>query len=142
VSGMSSAAHQLAFHGSIILLYGLLTGIPYGRSVVRKAPDHIVHAWRLIHSALSIGAVLMYSVAALLPAFNVSDSIKHVISLSLIATAYSLGIAMTLGALTGERGLAFKGNGSARMVYVFNALGAFASLIGAAVLVYATYQSM
>lgn len=139
---MNSAAHQLAFHSSIILLYGLLTGIPYGRSVVRKAPDHIVHAWRLIHSALSIGAVLMFSVAALLPSFNVSEVPKQVISISLIVTAYALGIAMTLGAITGERGLALKGSSSAKTVYLFNALGAFASLIGAVVLVYATYQSL
>lgn len=139
---MNTASHQLAFHGAIILLYGLLTGIPYGRSVVRKATDHIVHAWRLIHSALSIGAVLMFSIAALLPAFNVSDPIKQLIALSLIATAYFLGIAMTLGALTGERGLSSRGSSRGKAVYAFNALGAFASLIGAVALVYATYRSL
>lgn len=136
---MNDSGHLLAFNGAIILLYGLLTGIPYGRAVVRKAPDHIVHAWRLIHLALSVGAVLMFSVAALLPSFNVAQTLKQTISISLIVTAYSLGTAMTLGALIGERGLALKGTPGAKIVYIFNAIGAFASLVAAVVLVYATY---
>jgi len=137
-----NAAAQLAFHGSIILLYGLLTGIPYGRAVVRKAPDHVVQAWRLIHLALSVGAVLMFSIAALLPVFNASVFLKQTISVALTATGYLLGMAMTLGAITGERGLAPHGTNRAKIVYLFNALGAFTSLIAAIALVVATYCSL
>jgi hypothetical protein len=139
---MSTPASQLAFHGSVTLLYGLLMGAPYGRAIVRKAPDHVVAAWKLIHLALSVGAALMFAVAAVLPMLSASETTKSIISISLIVTSYSLGTAMTMGALTGERGLAPKGSAKARIVYAFNALGAYASLVAAVVLVYATYCSL
>ena len=44
-----SLTKQLIFHGSIILLVGLLCGAPYGRAIVRCKLEATVQAWRLAH---------------------------------------------------------------------------------------------
>ena len=139
---MNASAHQLAFHGSIILLYGLLMGAPYGRAIVKKAPDHVIAAWRLPHLSLPIGATLMLAMATLLPSFTIAESLKWVMSISLIVSSYSLGFAMTVAALSGQRGLTPKGPMIAKWAYTGNVIGAWSSMISSIVLVYATYCSL
>lgn len=63
---IESSARHLAFHGSVVLLFGLLCGGPYARAIKRAAPAHIVHAWRVAHASLPIGAILMIAVSAVL----------------------------------------------------------------------------
>ena len=63
---METSARYLLFHGSIILLVGFLCGIPYGIAITRKKGDEVLRAWRLAHSALSLGGTTMIAMAAIL----------------------------------------------------------------------------
>ena len=63
---MGVSARYLVFNGAIVLLIGLLCGAPYGRAVVRQAPPHIVHSWRVAHLSLPIGATLMFEILCLI----------------------------------------------------------------------------
>ena len=56
---MIPAARHLAFHGAVVLLFGLLLGAPYARSIKRQAAAHIVNSWRVAHLSLPIGATLL-----------------------------------------------------------------------------------
>lgn len=51
---MHPLAIQLTLHGAIVLLIGLLTGIPYGHAITRKPDENTVRAWRVAHSGLAI----------------------------------------------------------------------------------------
>lgn len=51
---MEEPARHLLFHGVIILLLGLLAGIPYGRAILKKQQDSLIIAWRVAHSALTM----------------------------------------------------------------------------------------
>ncbi len=128
---MDSSSRQLILHGAIVLLYGLLCGAPYGRSINRGAPQRTVDAWRLAHSSLAIGAILMLIVAMVLPVLVVAPAVKWTIALALIVSSYSFCISLTLGPIVGHRGLASGGPLSARLVYLGNLAGAGGSLIGA-----------
>ena len=139
---MLSAARHLVFHGTVVLLFGLMLGGPYARAIKRGAPAHIVNSWRVAHLSLPIGATLMFAVAGLLSSLDVSAPVTWVIALAFIISAYGFCISSPLAALTGQRGLSSEGNGLGKLVYLGNIVGASASLIGAAVFLVAAFLSL
>lgn len=139
---MESSARYLVFHGTIILLIGLLCGAPYGRAINGRAAAHIVHSWRVAHLSLPIGAILMFAVAPLLASFAVVGQIKQLIANLLIVSGYSFCFALPLAAMVGERGLSHRGPLKAKAVFVGNVVGAVTSLLASLALVYAAFESL
>ena len=139
---MEPSARYLVFHGTIILLIGLLCGAPYGRAINAGAATGIVHSWRVAHLSLPIGAILMFAVATLLASFAVVGQIKQLIANLLIVSGYSFCVALPLAAMVGERGLSPGGSLKAKAVFVGNVLGAVTSLLASLALVYAAFESL
>ncbi|GLQ98129.1 hypothetical protein [Dyella mobilis] len=139
---MDLSARHLVFHGSIVLLIGLLCGAPYGRAISRNAPANIVHSWRVAHASLPIGAILMFAVAALLSSFAVTAQVKWLVAIALMVSAYAFSFSLPLAAMSGHRGLSSGSTLSAKLVFTGNVLGSIASLVAALALVYASYVSL
>ena len=139
---MDPSSRHLAFHGAIVLLFGLLLGAPYARAIKRGDAAHIVNSWRVAHLSLPIGAVLMLAVAALLPALVVSVPVQWIIAVALIVSAYGFCLSTPLAAITGQRGLEAGGSRPARWVYLGNMVGAGASIVAAVALLYATFRAL
>ena len=139
---MDTYSRQLVFHGAVVLLIGLLCGAPYGRAVNRKAPEHIVHSWRVAHASIPLGAALMFGVAAVLSDLQGGASLKWVVAVFFIVSSYAFCFSLPLAAVVGHRGLSSRGPTSAKVVYVGNMVGAASSLVAAAVLLYAAYVSL
>ena len=135
-------ARYLVFHGSIVLLLGSLYGGPYRRAINRNAPDTNVHAWRVAHASLPLGATLMFAIAAVLSTLQVGIFLKWLLSIALITSSYAFCVSLPLAALTGHRGLKSGGPLTAWIIYAGNILGAGASLLGTLVLVYAGFVSL
>ena len=134
---MITASRHLVFHGTLVLLFGLLLGAPYGKAINRGAPAHIVNSWRVAHQSLPIAAILMFSVAALLPSLSVSSAISWIIAGCLIVSSYFFCVSMPLAAITGHRGLIRGKTMPENIVLVANVAGAWLSLIATLALVYA-----
>ena len=139
---MEPSARHLAFHGAIVLLFGLLCGGPYARAINKDALPHIVQAWRVAHASLPLGAILMIAVSAVLSHFTAPPVVKWTITVSLAVSSYAFCVSLPLGATVGHRGLSSGGPLSAKLVYAGNMLGAGASLVGAVALVYASLVSL
>ncbi len=139
---MEAFSRQLVFHGAVVLLFGLLLGAPYGRSIKRNAPAHVVNSWRVAHLSLPIGATLMFAIAALLSVLAVPASIKWTIAIALIVSSYGFCVSTPLAAITGQRGLSADGVGLGKLVYLGNMIGAAGSMISAALLLYAAFVSL
>jgi hypothetical protein len=140
---LSLASRHLIFHGALVLLYGLCLGAPYARAVNRGAPAEIVHAWRVAHASLPMGAILMLAVAALLPSLAVGEILGWGLVAALVVSAYAFCISTTLAALTGQRGLNRSlSRGWGRVVHAANMLGAAISLLAAVLLVLAAAASL
>ena len=139
---MNASAHHLMFHGSIVLLYGLLCGAPYARAINRSAPAHVVHSWRVAHASLPMGATLMLVVAASLPVLPDIAALQWTIALALIASSYAFVVALTLAPIVGHRGLSSQGPVAAKLVFVGNFLGALASVVAAVALVLASFLAL
>ena len=129
---------QLIFHGSVILLAGLLCGAPMGRSINAGKTDDVVRGWRVAHSGLIIGALLLFCVALLLPIVTLSDLYDRLMAGTFVVSAYGFLIALPLGAAIRQRGLSST-RGAGQIVYVGNATGAIGSLIGGGMLMIATF---
>lgn len=139
---MESVARHLVFHASVVLVFGLLLGSPYGSAINQKKPAHIVNSWRVAHGSLPIAAGLMLAIAAVLPSFQVSQLVKWLIAGSLIASSYAFCVSMPLAAITDHRGLTRDGKGLQKLVYFGNILGAATSLISALALLHAAFVSV
>ena len=139
---MNEFAQQLIFHGSIILLIGLLAGFPYARVILKKREDNIIHAWRIAHQSLPIGAILLFALAAFVALLDASNATKWTLSILFIVSAYAFAFALILGPIVGERGLTSRGPMSAKLVYSENIVGVITSLIGALLLVYSAWASL
>ena len=132
---MTQAAHQLAFHGAIVLLFALLLGAPYAKAIKSNAPLEVVNSWRVAHQSLSLGAALMFALAAVLPILVKSQLVAWSVAVCFIASSYAFCVSTPLAAITRDRGLTAAGTGMARLVYIGNVVGAASSLIGAIILV-------
>jgi hypothetical protein len=139
---MHAAARHLAFHGAIVLLYGVLLGAPYARAINGNAPAHIVNSWRIAHQSLPIAAALMLAVAGVLSHLTVSQPVLWLIAILFIASNYAFCVSMPLAAVTGHRGLAPGGTGLKRVVFVGNVAGAWLSVAGCLALLYAAAVSL
>jgi hypothetical protein len=139
---MEQSARHLLFHGVIILLLGLLAGIPYGRAILKNEQEKLITAWRVAHSSLSMGSILMFSLVSILPLLSVDLTIKWVIVVLFIVTGYSFTFALYLGPIVGHRGLSSRGPFLAKAVYLGNSTGALASLLGTLVLLFAAWKTL
>lgn len=139
---MEEPARHLMFHAVIVLLAGLLAGIPYGKAMCKKTDARLTEAWRVAHAALPIGATLMLVLSVLLPELAIAVYLKWAISISYILSGYAFTWALILGPYVGHRGLSSKGPIAAKLVYSGNLLGTITSLFGTVVLLYAAWVNL
>jgi len=139
---MEESARYLMFHAAVMLLAGLLAGIPYGRAILKNASQRQVDAWRVAHAALPIGAILLLVLSVSFSGLNVSLTLKWTIAILFIISAYAFMVALLLGPALGHRGLTPEGPVAAKLVYAGNLLGAITSLFGTACLLYAAWLNI
>ncbi|MBW4560150.1 MAG: hypothetical protein KME32_03160 [Mojavia pulchra JT2-VF2] len=132
---MNSLAIQLTLHGAIVLLIGLLSGIPYGYAITKKQDENIARGWRVAHSGLSMGGTTMIAFSAVLSNLELNPVFSSVLVWSSVVSGYGFAIALPYGAWVGHRGLSIEGPSQNKVVYIGNMLGAIGSLIGTLVLI-------
>lgn len=139
---MDIQARYLIFHSALVLVAGLLVGVPYGRAVHRNAPDQIIKAWRLAHDTLTVGPILGLAIASVLSALSVGDPIKSWLAWTWVLSNYGFCFSLPLAAMVGQRGRTLDKPLSNQLVFVGNMVGLSASSVGTAVLLYAAYASL
>jgi hypothetical protein len=132
----------LLFNAVIVLLVGLLAGIPYGIAINQKKSEHIVSAWRLAHASLSVGATTMFAISAVLTHLLVGVATKWLIVAAFVTSGYGFCFALPIAAWVGHRGLSWSTPTSNKIVYLGNSIGAWSSLGGTLVMLYAAYESL
>ena len=139
---MDIQARYLVFHSALVLLAGLLVGVPYGRAVHRNASDHVIRAWRLAHDTLTVGPILGLAIAACLSSLSVGAPIKSWLAWAWVVSNYGFCFSLPLAAMVGQRGHTLDKPLSNQLVFVGNMVGLGASSVGTAVLLYAAYISL
>ena len=139
---MEASARYLMLHAVIVLLAGLLAGIPYGRAILRDTDERLIGAWRVAHAALPMGAILLLVLAVSFSGLDVAINLKWIIAVLFIISAYGFILALLLGPVVGYRGLSSEGPAAAKLVYFGNYLGAISSLSGTVALLYAAWLNL
>jgi hypothetical protein len=139
---MDIQARYLVFNSALVLLAGLLVGVPYGRAIRRNAPDDVIRAWRLAHDTLTVGPTLGLAIAAVLSSLSVDTQIKSWLAWTWAVSNYGFCFSLPLAATVGQRGRTLDKPLSNQLVFVGNMIGLGAASIGAVVLLYAAYVSL
>jgi hypothetical protein len=125
---------SLIFHGTIVIILGLLAGFPYALAVMGE-PGWDLRGWRMAHLEGVMNGLLCLGAAGALRGLALSAGLQRLMTWSFIAMAYGNVVASILGAWTGQRGLEFAAPLSniivfslfaAAVVLVFVALGLLA----------------
>ena len=139
---MDIQARYLVFHSALVLLAGLLVGVPYGRAVHRNAPDQVIKAWRLAHDTLTLGPTLGLAIAAVLSSLSVDASMKSWLAWTWVVANYGFCLSLPLAAVVGQRGHTMDKPLSNQLVFIGNMVGLGASSVGTVVFLYAAYISL
>lgn len=139
---MSQLSLHLVLHASIILLVALVFGAPYARAIKRNAEVQVINSWRVAHQSLTIGALLLFAMAYVLPPLEIPNVLKTAIAVLFIISGYAFTISTPLAAVSKDRGLSAGATGLARLVYLGNVVGAATSLLAAAGLLVAAFLAL
>lgn len=133
---------QLIFHGAVILLVGLLCGAPLGSAVVRGKPEETVRAWRVAHSSLVMGGVLLLALAGIVARLQLGALPLALLVWAFVGSSYGFALVLPLGAHYGHRGLTAAPPFINRVLYIGNIIGATGLLVGTVVLLWAAYRAL
>ena len=126
----------LLIHGTIVLLVGILAGIPFWIGIIRGGQSASIRGWRVEHASL-IGCGLMMLVVSLASShLELSPVLGALLRWALAISGYSFALALTVGAATGRRGLMPRSNAFDTLLFIGHALGAVGATVGVCVFLY------
>ena len=134
---MNDAELILLFHGALVLVVGLLAGVPYGLSMRRGRPERIERAWRVAHSGLTMGGVLLISTSAVLALVAAESSVERIVAYALVASGYGFCVSLPYAAWGGHDSVFWPSRTAASwIISIGNIIGAGGSLLAAICLAY------
>jgi uncharacterized membrane-anchored protein len=133
---------QLIFHGGVILLVGLLCGAPLGSAVVRRKTEETIRAWRVAHSSLVMGGILLLALAGIITQLQLNAWALALLVWAFVASSYGFAVVLPLGAHYGHRGLTSEPPFMNRLIYFGNIIGAVALLVDTIVLIWGAYAAL
>jgi hypothetical protein len=131
----------LLLHGAVILTCGLLSGAPFTLAITGDQGEAVVRPWRLAHSGLTMGGILLVALSGALPRLALGRRALGVLTAAFILSAYGFAVAMPLGAAVGMRGLQFGGPISNQLALAGNLVGVGGSLLGCCLLVIGAWRA-
>ena len=96
-------------HGLVILLVGLLAGVPFATAI--KTGNGREVAWRVVHAGASSGGALVIAIGSMIGHLGMSPAWKAIALVIQIVASYGLVGGMVLAAATGERGIGHRAAG-------------------------------
>ena len=129
---------RLVLHGAIILLVGLLCGLP---SVVEEASGS-GRAWQAAHAALLMLGVWLIATAAVLPLLELARREREALLLTLTGGAYSFMTAVVIQAATGVRAVSPDVGGISLVAFAANLLAVLGTILAASLTVMGAWNAL
>jgi len=76
------------FHGVIIILIGLFSGLIYWQTIIRNKRPEVIRGWRIAHVFLVIEGMFMIIVGLLIPHLALSGPSVRVLVWIIISSGY------------------------------------------------------
>jgi hypothetical protein len=139
---MKRAQLQILLHGLIVLLVGLLCGIPYGRAINHDWGAEAVRGWRVAHFGLVVGGLSLMVVAGVAHLLVLTRRSVALLVYSVVTSAYGFTLALVVAAVGGVRGLNLAGPSLNVIAFLANLGAALASLVWVAVMLLGTIAAL
>jgi hypothetical protein len=130
------SASLLSSVGLLVLFLGFLCGAPLGRAINKNYGEERIRAWRVAHSSLVGGGVMLLAIAANLSNIELPQALKLLASYMLSVSILSFAFALTFGAYKGHRGTERGVGFGSAITYVANMIGVFLSTVSILMLTY------
>lgn len=108
---------RIAFHGVLLVLLGMLVGLPFAEAITSDAGPDTERAWRVAHTSLVAAGTLYIAISAIAHYLTLPDRITVFVSWALVLSAYAFVFAFVVGPIVGARGL--EPTGPALNVFIF-----------------------
>lgn len=102
----SAISRRLVFHGGIVILLGMLSGIPFAMALLGYLSTDPSH-WRISHMEGLVNGLLMLAIASSGQYLYLSDKLSRLLFFSIVFTGYSNALYGWTRGLTGSAGLDF-----------------------------------
>jgi hypothetical protein len=116
---------RVVFHGAVVMLAGLLCGLPI---VNAEEPARL---WHTAHESLVLIGVLLFAVSSVLPLLTLPKRESTALVWSLLATGYGLMVGLVLQGITGQHAFGPSSNPVLMFAFVANATGMLGSVLTA-----------
>ena len=78
----------LIFHGAIITLIGLISGLVYWQTIIRNKKPEIIRSWQIAHIFLVIEGMFIVIVGLIIPHLALSDLALRILVWITIGSGY------------------------------------------------------
>jgi hypothetical protein len=136
---MDKLALHLAFHGAGVLTVSLCAGLLTYRAIVQE--DRVA-AWHLAHAGGSVRGVMLIALAAIAPLPALPFWELALVAWLFIFFSWTSVAAMLIAAVTGDRGLEFRGSNANKLVFVLYLLGGAAVFPASVALVVGLFRAL
>lgn len=116
---------RVVFHGAVVMLVGLLCGLP---TVNEEEPARL---WHTAHESLVLIGILLFAVSSVLPLLTLPKRESTALIWSLFATGYGLMVGLVLQGITGQHAFGPSTNPVLMFAFVANLTGMFGSVLTA-----------
>ena len=131
--------HCLLIHGTIVLLFGLLSGLPFWITIIRKKSGDAIRGWRVAHTTL-IGCGMLLILAGLANIYiNLTEGLRTLLVWALVVSGYSFTFALVVGAGTGRRALLPTSNALDILLFLGHFFGAVGAFVGIGLFLYGLF---
>ncbi len=135
---MTPLALQLALHGSVVLMSGLIGGLFFARAIKQRRSEV---AWRVVHAGGCSAGAMLLAIAVPSQWVTLADALKIALVSSLVSGTYLLVLGMYVAAIWDTRGIPGGGSPLNRLVSGLYGVGTIMTLIGGALLVLGLLRS-
>ena len=132
----------LIFHGAIIILIGLLSGLIYWQTIIRNKSPEVIRSWRIAHVFLAIEGMFIVIVGLGIPHLALGGLAVRLLVWTITNSGYGFAWAFIGGAWKGYRGLTPKPYGLNTILFLGHSIGAVGSLIGIAMVFYGAMKTI
>jgi hypothetical protein len=126
---------RLVFHGAVVLLLGLLTGLPLGAAITDGWGEEAIRAWRVAHTGLVGGGVALIAIGGAARHVRLGPHGAAWLVWSFVASVYAGVFSLGVGPILGVRGLAPTPPPANILAFAANVVLALGSLLASVLLV-------
>jgi hypothetical protein len=132
----------LVFHGLLLVVLGMLVGVPFREAIIGHAGADAERSWRVAHTSLIGGGALYLALAAVAHHLVLGPRAASFAVGSLVFAVYAFAFGFVVGPAAGARGLEPTGPALHVVVFAVFAVALLAAFAAFGVLLWGAFVAM